>query len=132
MQQTDPPSEVIDAFNDVQRARLDKERLQNEAQAYANDIVPRANGQAERMNQEAIAYKAKVVAEAKGEASRFNAVYQTYLSAKDVTTQRLYLESLQEVLAGTEKVIIDNNGQGNGVTPYLPLPELRKRQQESN
>ena len=127
----DPPSEVIDAFNDVQRARQDKERSVNEALAYRNDIVPRAKGEAERTIQGATAYKEKVVRDAEGEADRFNSVYEAYKTGKEVTTRRLYLERMQEVLGSTQKVIIDNGGTGQGVVPYLPLPELQKRAQEA-
>lgn len=123
----DPPEEVIDAFNDVQRARQDKERLQNEAQAYRNDIVPRAKGEAERLIQEAQAYKQKVIADAEGEAQRFTSVLESYNTAQDVTTKRLYLEALQEVLANSDKVLVDSGAGGSGVVPYLPLPELQKR-----
>jgi len=128
----DPPSEVIDAFNDVQRARQDKERSVNEALAYRNDIVPRAKGEAERTIQGATAYREQVVRDAEGEANRFNSVYEAYKSGKDVTTRRLYLERMQEVLGSTQKVIIDNGGNGgSGVVPYLPLPEIQKRAQEA-
>lgn len=129
LQKSDPPKEVIDAFNDVQRARQDKERAQNEAVAYFNDIVPRAKGEAERVIQQAAAYKEQVTKEAEGEAARFLSVYNTYRSARDVTTQRLYLEALQDVLGKTDKVVIDRSAQeAGGVVPYLPLPELQKRQ----
>jgi membrane protease subunit HflK len=127
----DPPGEVIDAFNDVQRARQDKERSVNEALAYRNDIVPRAKGEAARTIQGATAYKEKVVRDAEGEADRFNSVYEAYKTGKEVTTRRLYLERMQEVLGSTQKVIIDTGGTGQGVVPYLPLPELQKRSQEA-
>jgi membrane protease subunit HflK len=126
----DPPSEVIDAFNDVQRARQDKDRSVNEALAYRNDIVPRARGESERITQEAAAYREKVVREAEGEANRFSSVYEAYLSGKDVTIRRLYLERMQEVLGKTDKVIIDTNGAGQGVVPYLALPELQRRSRQ--
>jgi membrane protease subunit HflK len=128
LQKVDAPNEVIDAFNDVQRAKQDQERSINEAQAYLNDIVPKAKGQAEKMTQEAAAYKEKVTKEADGEAKRFLSVYETYKGAKDVTTRRLFLERMQQVLKDSEKVIIDK--AGTGVVPYLPLPELRKQQQQ--
>ena len=128
LQKVDAPTEVIDAFNDVQRAKQDQERSINEAQTYLNDIVPKAKGQAEKMTQEAAAYKEKVVKEADGEAQRFLSVYDTYKNAKDITTRRLFLERMQEVLKHSEKVIIDKNEGGPGVVPYLPLPELRKQQ----
>lgn len=127
----DPPSEVIDAFNDVQRARQDKDRSVNEALAYRNDIVPRAKGEAERVVLEATGYKEKVVREAEGEASRFNSVFEAYKSGKDVTTRRLYLERMQQLMGSTDKVIIDSGGGGQGVVPYLPLPELQKRTVEA-
>ena len=124
----DPPQEVIDDFNDVQRAKQDQERSVNEATAYKNDIVPRAKGEAQKMIQGATAYKEKVVKEAEGEAKRFLSVYETYLAAKDVTTRRLFLERMQDVFSKSEKVIIDKGQSGgSGVIPYLPLPELKKR-----
>ncbi|MBM09489.1 MAG: FtsH protease activity modulator HflK [Magnetovibrio sp.] len=125
----DPPQEVIDAFNDVQRAKQDQERSVNEATAYANDIVPRAKGEAQKMIQAATAYKEKVVKEAQGEAERFLSVYNSYVAAKDVTTRRLFLERMQDVFSKSEKVIIDrgSGAGGGGVVPYLPLPELKKR-----
>ena len=128
LQKADPPGEVIDAFHDVQRARQDQERSVNEALTYKNDIVPKAKGQAQTMIQGASAYKEKVVKEAEGEAKRFLSVYETYKEAKDVTIRRLFLERMQEVLKGAEKVIIDKGQGGTGVIPYLPLPELQKRQ----
>ena len=127
IQKADPPKEVIDAFNDVQRAKQDEERLRNEALAYRNDIVPRAKGEAARMVQNATAEKEKLVKEAEGQAARFTAFYQTYVANKDITTRRMYLETMQEVLSKSEKIIIDENGKGSGVIPYLPLPEIGKR-----
>ncbi len=128
LQQVDPPSQVIDAFNDVQRARQDKERKQNEAEAYRNRVVPTARGEAAQVVEGAKAYREKVIKEADGEAKRFLSVFETYKAAKDVTTRRLYIETLEEVLRGTEKVIIDSQSSGGpGVVPYLPLPELQKR-----
>lgn len=131
MQKVDPPQEVIDAFNDVQRARQDQERLVNEALAYKNDIVPRAKGRAEQILAEAKAYKEAVIKNAEGEAARFLSVYNTYKNAKDVTTRRLFLERMQQVLKGSEKVIIDRGQGGPGVVPYLPLPEIQKRAQST-
>lgn len=127
MQKVDPPRDVIDAFNDVQRARQDRDRSQNEALAYRNDIIPRAKGEAERTILQARAYKDRVTKEAQGEAERFTSIYNSYLTAQDVTTRRLYLETMQEILSKSDKVIIDQNGQGGGVVPYLPLPEVQKR-----
>jgi membrane protease subunit HflK len=126
----DPPSEVIDAFNDVQRARQDQERLVNEALAYRNDIVPRARGEVQRVIQEAAAFKEKAIREAEGEASRFISVYEAYRTGKDVTLRRLYLERMQQVLGTTQKVIVDQKG-GTGVVPYLPLPEISRRTPEA-
>ncbi len=132
LQKVDPPAQVIDSFNDVQRARQDKERKQNEAEAYENRVVPTARGEAAKITQEAEAYREKVVKDAEGEAKRFISVYDSYKVAKAVTIKRLYLETLQEVLRGTDKVIIDSQSQGGqGVVPYLPLPELRKRSREA-
>jgi membrane protease subunit HflK len=127
LQKVDPPSEVIDAFRDVQRAQADRERLQNEAESFANDILPRARGEAERISQEAQAYRQEVVARADGDAQRFVAVYNEYDKARDVTTRRIYLETMEEVLRGMNKVVIDQAGGGSGVVPYLPLPELERR-----
>ena len=128
-QQADPPSQVIDAFRDVQAARADRERSKNEAEAYANDVIPRARGEAEQVLQQAEAYKKEVVAKAEGEASRFLAIYNEYKSAKQVTQERMYLETMEKVLADIDKVIIDKNS-GSGVVPYLPLPELKKTQNQ--
>jgi membrane protease subunit HflK len=130
-QKVDPPSEVIDAFNDVQRAKQDQERSVNEAVAYRNGIVPRAKGEAARMIQEALAYKEKVTKEAEGEAERFLSVYEAYKTGKEVTIERLYIERMQSVLEKSEKIILDNKG-GTGVVPYLPLPELNKKNLEAS
>ena len=124
-QRADPPAQVIDAFRDVQAARADRERSKNEAEAYANDVIPRARGEAEQVLQQAEAYKKEVVAKAEGEASRFLAIYNEYKNAKQVTQERMYLETMEKVLADIDKVIIDKES-GSGVVPYLPLPELRK------
>jgi len=129
MQKVDPPQKVIDAFNDVQRARQDKERQQNEAEAYRNDIVPKAKGEASRQLEQAAAYRERLIKEADGEAKRFVSVYEAYLTGKDVTVRRLYLERMQRVLKKSEKVIIENGQGGTGVVPYLPLPEIKKRSQ---
>jgi modulator of FtsH protease HflK len=126
----DPPSEVIDAFNDVQRARQDQERSVNEAFAYRNDIVPRARGESERIIQDANAYKERLIAEAAGEASRFVSVLEAYQVGRDLTMRRLYLERMQEVLRNSQNVIIDEQS-GQGVVPYLALPELQRKRQEA-
>ena len=128
-QKADPPDQVIDAFRDVQAARADMERSKNEAEAYQNDVIPRARGEAAKILQEAEAYKKQVVAAAEGEASRFVAIYNEYAKAKTVTQERMYLETMEKVLADIDKVIIDKNS-GAGVVPYLPLPELRKKEKK--
>jgi membrane protease subunit HflK len=125
-QKADPPDQVIDAFRDVQAARADMERSKNEAEAYANDVIPRARGEAQKILQAAEAYKKEVVAKAEGEASRFVSIFTEYDKAKEVTQERLYLETMEKVLADIEKVIIEKNA-GSGVVPYLPLPELNKK-----
>ena len=125
-QKADPPDQVIDAFRDVQAARADMERSKNEAEAYANDVIPRARGEAQKILQAAEAYKKEVVAKAEGEASRFLAIYNEYRNAKAVTQERMYLETMEKVLADIDKVIIEKNA-GSGVVPYLPLPELNKK-----
>lgn len=128
LQKIDPPEAVIDAFRDVQAARADLERSKNEAEAYRNDILPRAKGEAERRLQEAAAYKEQVVAHANGEAQRFVAVYEQYRLASDVTRKRLYLETMEQILSGMNKIVVDTGSAGaQGVVPYLPLPELKRR-----
>lgn len=126
LQKVDPPQEVIDAFNDVQRAKQDQERSINEATAYRNDILPKAQGQAQKMIADATAYKERLTKEAEGEAKRFLAVYETYRGAKEVTTRRLFLEKVREILKNSDKIIIDTGKGGSGVLPYLPLNELKK------
>lgn len=121
----DPPGQVIDAFNDVQSARQDLDRKKNEAQAYANQVIPAAQGRSAQMLQQAEAYKEQVSKEAEGEAKRFLSVYESYKVAKDVTMQRLYLEAMEEIMTNSNKVILDQNG--GGVVPYLALPELNKK-----
>lgn len=126
LQKADPPAPVIDAFNDVQRARSDRERARNEAEAYRNDIIPRARGEAERLIQEASAYREQVVSLAQGDAERFRKVQEAYAQSKDVTAKRMYLETMEEILRGANKIIIDGNAQNaQGVVPYLPLNQLQ-------
>jgi membrane protease subunit HflK len=126
LQRAEAPPPVIDAFNDVQRARQDKERLQNQAQAYENSIVPTARGEGASVIQQATAYKERVVKEAQGESSRFNNIYDSYRTAPEVTRRRLYIETLRDVLAKANKVIIDEKGSGQSVVPYLSLNELQR------
>ena len=121
----DPPAPVIDAFRDVQRALADRERLRNEAESYRNDIIPRARGDAVRIKQEADAYRQEITARSQGDADRFLSVYNAFKAAQDITLQRLYLETMEEILKNSNKVIIDKTAEGgNGVLPYLPLPTL--------
>jgi modulator of FtsH protease HflK len=127
LQRVDPPQQVVDAFLEVQRAAADRERVRNEAEAYRNKIIPEARGHAEQMRQEAEAYKEQVLARAEGDASRFNAVRESWEIAPDVTSRRLYLETMEEVLKGTKKIIIDQPAGGQGVLPYLPLDQLMRK-----
>src|SRR3982751_3005605 len=128
MQKVDPPAQVIDAFRDVQAARADFERLQNEAQTYANRIVPDARGRAAQILQVAEGYKEQAVAEAKGQSSRFQKVYDEYKKAPDVTRQRIYLETMERIFGGAEKLVYDGGGSsGQSIVPYLPLSELTPR-----
>jgi modulator of FtsH protease HflK len=124
LQKVDPPSEVIDAFRDVQAARADKERLQNEAYAYANKVLPEARGEAERILQAAEGFKQQTVAEAQGQTARFLNVYDEYTKAPEVTRKRIFLETMERVMGGSEKIILDDKA-GQGVVPYLPLDQLR-------
>ncbi|MBM3530255.1 MAG: FtsH protease activity modulator HflK [Alphaproteobacteria bacterium] len=128
MQKVDPPAQVIDAFRDVQAARADLERAQNEAQTYANRVVPEARGRAAQIFQAAEAYKSQTVAEAVGQTSRFLKIYDEYRKAPDVTRQRMYLETMERVLGGSDKILLDSKA-GSGVVPYLPLNELARPQQ---
>jgi membrane protease subunit HflK len=128
LQKVDPPGEVIDAFRDVQAARADKERLQNEAFAYANKVLPEARGEAERILQAAEGFKQQTVAEAQGQTVRFLKVYDEYRKAPEVTRKRIFLETMERVLGKTDKVIIEGK-TGQGVVPYLPLDQLQQRRQ---
>jgi membrane protease subunit HflK len=119
----DPPQQVIDAFRDVQTARADLETARNQADAYRNDIIPKARGNAQQMILDAEAYKQEVIARAQGEAARFSSIYNEFKVARDVTKKRMYLEAMEDILQGMNKVIIGNK---NGVVPYLPLQELKK------
>jgi modulator of FtsH protease HflK len=125
LQKADPPAQVIESFRDVQRALADRETARNQAEAYRNQIIPKARGEAAQIAQQAEAYRQQTVALATGDAARFDAVYQAYKAAEDVTQQRLYLETIQQILENSHKVIIDKAAQGSsGVLPYLPLPAL--------
>ncbi|OHC54525.1 MAG: HflK protein [Rhodobacterales bacterium RIFCSPHIGHO2_02_FULL_62_130] len=125
----DPPREVIDSFREVQAAQQERDRLEKEADAYANKVTAGARGEAARLGEEAQAYRARVVNDAEGEASRFLSVYGEYVKAPDVTRKRMYLESMEKVLGGMNKVILDgvSNGEGGqGVVPFLPLTEIMR------
>ena len=125
-QKADPPGEVIDSFRDVQAARADLERQRNEAEAYANDIIPRARGEAEQILQSAEGYKQKVIADSEGKAARFLSIQSEYAKAPVVTKQRIFYETMESVFGDMEKIVIDNDS-GQGVLPYLPLPEISKK-----
>ncbi len=122
----DPPGEVIASFRDVQAARADQERIQNEAQTYANKVVPEARGRASQVTEAASAYRDQIIAEAKGQADRFDKVYQSYKASPDVTRRRMYLETMEGVLGSVDKVIIDDKASGAGVVPYLPLDQITR------
>jgi membrane protease subunit HflK len=124
LQVVDPPDEVKDAFNEVVRAREDRERQRNEAEAYREDILPKARGQAQQTIRGAEAYQQERVLQAQGDVARFAAVLEEYRKGRDVTRERLHLETIERVLAGVNKVVIDG-GVGN-VLPYLPLNELNR------
>ncbi len=129
MQRVDPPTQVIDSFRDVQAARADLERLQNEAQTYANRVVPDAKGRAAKIVQDAEGYKQQAIAEAKGQSARFLKVYEEYAKAKDVTRERIYLETMEHILGNSDKLVVSGNASPQGVVPYLPLNELAPRHQ---
>jgi modulator of FtsH protease HflK len=123
-----PPQEVADAFDEVQRAEQDEDRFVEEANKYANERLGKARGEAAQMTEEAAAYKNRVVQEAQGEASRFLSIYDQYVKAPEVTRKRMFLETMEGVFRDSNKVIVEQ-GSGQGVVPYLPLGELRPRQQ---
>jgi membrane protease subunit HflK len=129
LQAANPPAQVRESFYDVNAAQQDQVRVQNEAETYASRVVPEARGEAARIVQEAEAYRNRVVAEASGQASRFTQVYDEYRQAPDVIRQRIFLETMERVLAGTDKIILDQTGatSGQSVVPYLPLNELQPR-----
>jgi len=130
LEKADPPRQVLSAFEEVQRAEQNQAQSINEADQYRNRELQQAVGAAAKLVEDAKAYKARIVAEAKGEAARFISVYEEYKQAKDVTRQRMFLETMEQILAQANKVIIEENG-GQGVVPYLPLPEIQKRSTQS-
>ena len=115
---------MIDAFRDVQAARADLERSVNEAQTYANRVIPEARGNVAKIIQASEAYRQQTVAEATGQTSRFTQIYDQYKKAPQVTRERMYLETMERVLGNTDKVIVDSKDGAQGVVPYLPLKEL--------
>jgi membrane protease subunit HflK len=131
LQKVDPPSQVIDAFRDVQAARADLERAQNEAQTYANRVIPEARGRAAQITQAAEAYQKQTVAEARGQTARFLSVYEEYRKAPEVTRQRMYFETMERLLSSNQTIILDTgNGNGSGVVPFLPLDQFTRPQQQ--
>ena len=128
LQKVDPPAPVLDSFRDVQAALSDAERAGNEAQTYANRVVPEARGRAAQITQAADAYRQQTVAEATGQTARFLKIYEEYKKAPGVTRERMYLESMERLFAGTDKIILDTGAGRSGVVPYLPLTELGRPQ----
>jgi len=126
LEKADPPPTVIDAFEEVQRAEQNQNKFIREAESYRNKLLGEAQGKSSKIVESAKAYKARVVNEAEGEAQRFISVYDEYAKAPDVTRKRIFLETMEEVLANSNKVIIEKDG-GQGVVPYLPLPEIARR-----
>lgn len=131
IKQVAPPTEVADAFDEVQRAEQDQTRFQEEARQYANTKLGNARGQAAQVREDAAAYKDRVVKEAEGQTARFNSIYNQYIKAPQVTRKRLYLETMEQVLGGSDKVIMEKGSSGSGVVPYLPLPELKPKASSS-
>lgn len=123
LQSVEPPEEVIASFRDVIAAQQDADRMRNEAQAYANSVVPIARGKAAAILQASEGYRLQTIAQATGQASRFDQVYAEYKKAPDVTRERLYIETMEDVLSATSKIVVDENN-ASGVIPYLPLPQL--------
>ncbi|RCW80254.1 FtsH protease activity modulator HflK [Paracoccus lutimaris] len=124
LDRADPPREVIDSFREVQAAQQERDRLEKEADAYANRVLASARGEAAALIERAEAYRAEAVNTAEGEAARFNSVYDEYVKAPEVTRRRMYLETMEKVLGNVNKVILDGEG-GQGVVPYLPLDQLK-------
>jgi membrane protease subunit HflK len=128
LQKVDPPTQVIDSLRDVQAARIDLERAQNEAQTYANRVVPEARGRAAQILQSAEAYREQTVAEARGQTARFLSVYDEYKKAPEVTRQRMYLETMERLLGSNQTIILDSGGAGSGIVPFLPLDQFARPQ----
>ncbi len=126
LQKVDPPDQVVDAFNEVQRARQQKEELRNKAEAYRNDIIPRARGESEKLRQEAEAYKQEVVSRATGDANRFNSIYEAYAASKTVTAERMYLETVEQVLQSAKTIVMGGDSGGQGILPYLSIDQIKR------
>jgi membrane protease subunit HflK len=131
LEKVDPPMQVIDAFRDVQAAEADRQRFRNEADRYANQIIPEARGRANQILQEAEAFKEQVIAGAQGDVARFLSVYEEYAQAKDVTRTRIYLETMENIFTDMDKVIMDQNA-GSGVVPYMALPAIKGRNDKTS
>lgn len=127
LRRVDPPAQVIDAFRDVQTAKADKEKEINQAQSYANDIIPRARGAASQLTEQSQAFSQEVVTHAQGEAGRFNSVYNQYSKARQVTKKRIYLETMEKIYREADKVVIDKGAGRAGVVPYFPMNDLGKK-----
>ncbi|KRR20477.1 FtsH protease activity modulator HflK [Bradyrhizobium retamae] len=132
LQRVDPPQQVIDAFRDVQAARADAERAENQAQTFANRVIPEARGKAAQIVQAAEAYREQMVVEARGQAARFTKVLGEYAKAPEVTRRRLHIETMEHLFQDTDKIIIDADASGSGVVPYLPLNELKRQPRPSD
>jgi membrane protease subunit HflK len=129
LDKADPPREVIDSFREVQAAEQERDRLERQADAYANRVTAGARGEAASLLEQAEAYRAQQVNEAQGEAARFTSVLEEYSKAPEVTRKRLYLETMERVLGEVDKIILESDaggGRGQGIVPYLPLNELRR------
>lgn len=121
MQKADPPAQVVEAFNEVQRAKADMEKFQNQAQAYRNQVIPEARGEAAQIVNNAEAYKQSVINKANGEMDRYLSVYSAYKQGKEVTAKKMYLETMEEVLGSARTTIIDPSAKGSNILPILPL-----------
>ena len=126
MQRAEAPAQVIDSFRDVAAASIDQRRIQNQAEAYANKVIPEARGEVQRIIQESQGYRERIIAEAHGEADRFLKVLDEYKKAPDITRRRMYLETMERILSSTDKILIDGKA-GQGVVPFLPLDQLQQR-----
>jgi membrane protease subunit HflK len=131
LQAVQPPADVRQAFFDVNAAQQDAVRVQNEAETFASRVVPEARGEAARTVQQAEGYREQSVADATGQAARFRQVYEEYRKSPEISRERIFIETMERVLGGMDKIIIDQEGQGQGVVPYLPLTEMQRRQAPS-